>query len=311
MHFRHLDLNLLVALDALLTERNITEAGRTLHVTQSAMSGSLARLREYFEDELLVQIGRKMVPTPLAESLAEPVQSILLQIKAAVEARPKFDPATSARRFSLMMSDYVSTVLMSEVLQRVEGIAPHVKFEIVSNDQPTPGEALERGDIDLLIMPQDYLAKGHPHEHLFTDGYSCLVWKGNTRVGENLSPEDYLRHGHVCVQLARGRSPVIDEWFLSRLGINRRVEAIVMNFNSVPQYVIGTQRVATIHRRLAEYYCRHLPLRVLPCPFELPVIEESVQWHKYFDKDPGRAWLCGVLKEVANGVAPNDAGAVR
>jgi LysR family transcriptional regulator, nod-box dependent transcriptional activator len=302
MHFRQLDLNLLVALDALLTERNITEAGRKLHVTQSAMSGSLARLREYFEDELLVQIGRKMVPTPLAESLSGSVREILLQIRATVDTRPEFDPATSSRRFSLMMSDYVSTVLLSEVLQRVERIAPHVEFEIVSNDQPTPGEALERGDIDMLIMPREFLAKGHPHEPLFTDGYACVVWTGNEGVGDSLSPEQYLQFGHVCVQLARGRSPVIDEWFLSRLGVNRRVEVLAMNFNTVPQYVVGTRRIATLHRRLAEYYCRHLPLRVLPCPFELPLIAESLQWHRYFDKDPGRAWLCGVLKEVANGV---------
>ena len=302
MHFRQLDLNLLVALDALLAERNITEAGRKLHVTQSAMSGSLARLREYFEDELLVQVGRRMVPTPLAESLAGSVRKILIEIKAAVDARPEFDPAKSARRFSLMMSDYVSTVLMSEVLQRAERLAPHVEFEIVSNDQPTPGDALERGDIDLLIMPREHLAKGHPHEPLFIDSYACVVWTGNTKVAESLSPEEYLRLGHVCVQLDRGRSPVIDEWFLSRLGVNRRIEVLAMNFNTVPQYVVGTQRVATTHRRLAEYYCRHLPLRILPCPFELPVIKESLQWHKYFDNDPGRAWLCGVLKEVANGV---------
>jgi len=303
MHFRQLDLNLLVALDALLTERNITEAGRKLHVTQSAMSGSLARLREYFEDELLVQIGRKMVPTPLAETLSGPVRDILLQIKATVDTRPEFDPATSSRRFSLMMSDYVSTVLMGEAMQRIGRIAPHVEFEIVSNDQPTPGEALERGDIDMLIMPREHLAKGHPYEPLFTDGYACVVWTGNESVGNSLSAEQYLEVGHVCVQLARGRSPVIDEWFLSRLGVNRRVEVLAMNFNSVPQYVVGTQRIATIHRRLAEYYCRHLPLRILPCPFELPVIAESLQWHTYFNKDPGRAWLCGVLKEVANGVA--------
>ena len=302
MHFQQLDLNLLVALDALLTERNITEAGRALHVTQPAMSGSLARLREYFEDELLVQVGRRMVPTPLAESIAEPVRSILLQIKATINARPAFDPATSSRRFSLMMSDYVSTVLMTEVVKRVESIAPHIGFEIVSNEQPTPSEALERGDIDLLIMPSDHLAMGHPHEPLFTDGYACVVWSGNDSVGDTLSAEEYLRLGHVCVQLARGRSPVVDEWFLSRLGVKRRTEVSTISFSAVPQYVVGTQRIATVHRRLAEFYCRHLPLRILPCPFEMPTLVESVQWHRYFDKDPGRAWLCGILKDVAGGV---------
>jgi DNA-binding transcriptional LysR family regulator len=305
LHFRQLDLNLLVALDALLTERNITEAGRRLHVSQSAMSGSLARLREYFGDELLVQIGRKMVPTPLADSLAEPVREILLKVKATVDAKPGFDASTSTRRFSLMMSDYVSTVLMTEALQRVARAAPLVSFEVVSNDIASPGDALDRGDVDLLIMPRDHLAKDHPDEVLFTDGYVCLVWADNSTVGNTLSQQEYLSLGHVCVQLGRGRAPVMDEWFLSRLGVNRRIEILTMNFNSLPQYVVGTQRVGTVHHRLADYYCRYLPLRIVPCPFELPPIVEAVQWHKYFDQDPGLAWLRGILKDAARALAPS------
>jgi LysR family nod box-dependent transcriptional activator len=78
-----------------------------------------------------------------------------------------------------------------------------------------------------------------------------------------------------------------------------------MNFNSLPQYVVGTQRVATLHQRLAEYYCRYLPLRIIPCPFELPPIIEAVQWHKYFDQDPGLAWLRGILKQAAHGLTPS------
>src|SRR6202047_3490633 len=101
MHFRQLDLNLLVALDALLTERNITEAGRRVHLTQSAMSGALSRLREYFDDELLVQVGRKMVPTPLANDLSEPVLEILQRIKSTIDTKSDFDPTRTTRRFSL------------------------------------------------------------------------------------------------------------------------------------------------------------------------------------------------------------------
>lgn len=308
MHFRQLDLNLLVALDALLTERSITEAGRRLHITQSAMSGSLARLREYFGDELLVQIGRKMVPTPLAETLAEPVREILLKVKATVETKPGFDPATSTRRFSLMMSDYVSTVLINEVLQHIERTAPHVSFEIVSNDMTSPGEALEHGDIDLLIMPRDHLSKAHPYEVLFADGYACVVWNENPAVKGPISQQEYLQLGHVCVQLSRGRAPVLDEWFLSRLGVNRRIDVIAMNFNAVPQYIVGTHRIGTIHRRMARYYSRYLPLRVIPCPYDIPPIVEAMQWHKYFDRDPGLAWLRGILKEVSAALEPADPG---
>src|SRR5579871_2959732 len=109
------------------------------------MSGSLARLREYFGDELLVQVGRKMVPTPLAESLAGPVREILLQIKTTISTRPVFEPASSRRRFTLMMSDYVSTVLMPEVLRRAEASAPHIGFEVLWNDVANPFDLLDRG----------------------------------------------------------------------------------------------------------------------------------------------------------------------
>lgn len=304
MHFRTLDLNLLVALDALLTERNITEAGKRVHVTQPAMSGALGRLRQYFGDELLVRVGQKMVPTPLGESLAEPVKEILLKVRAAVDSKPGFDPLTSKRRFSLMMSDYVCTVLMGEALKHIERTAPHVSFEIVSNDVFNPWDALDRGDVDLLIMPQEYLSKEHPSEVLFTDRYACLAWQGNTLVGDSLSQEQYLNLGHVCLQLNRGRVSVLDEWFLSRLGVKRRVEVLVMNFNSIPQNVLGTHRIGTTYLRLSKYYSQYLPLRVMPCPFELPAIPEAMQWHKYFQDDPGIAWLRTTLKQVAAALAP-------
>ena len=300
MHFEQLDLNLLVALDALLTERSITAAGVRVHLTQSAMSGALSRLREFFGDELLTQVGRKMVPTPLGESLAEPVRQILLQIKATIHTKPVFDPATSARQFSLMMSDYVDTVLMAEVLRRAEAAAPRVRFDIVSNDVSSPTEAIERADVDLLIMPKDYLSEKHPSEDLYTDDYGCVVWNDNPLVGDTLTKEQYLELGHVVLQFGRGRIPVQDEWFLTKLGVTRRVEVLAMNFNSLPQHIVGSRRIATIHRRLAEFYARYLPLRILEPPYELPRLTEAVQWHSLFDADAGNRWLRTLLRQVAS-----------
>jgi LysR family nod box-dependent transcriptional activator len=298
MQFRQLDLNLLVALDALLTERNITEAGRRVFLTQSAMSGALARLREHFADELLIQVGRKMMTTPLADSLADPVREILLKIDAAIKTRPEFDPGTSHRRFSIMMSDYVSTLLMPEVLRRAEALAPRVTFEVLSNDVGNPFEILDRADIDFLIMPDQFLQKEHPSQPLFDDSYSCLVSADNPLVGDTLTQQQYLELGHVFIQF-RVRVPVIDEWFLSKLGLTRRGEVLANNFNSVPYLVVGTRRIATIQRRLAELYARYLPLRVLEPPFELPSMTEALQWHKDFGDDPGRAWLRGIMGSVA------------
>ena len=299
MHFRQLDLNLLVALDALLSERNITEAGRRVHLTQSSMSGALGRLREYFEDELLVQVGRKMMPTPLAESLAGQVREMLLKVKTTIAIKPVFDAATSRRRFSLMMSDYVSTVLMADVLRHAEKVAPNVGFEIVSNDVSNPFDAVDRADVDILIMPPDYLSTQHPSDLLFKDSYACIVWAENPLVRESISPEEYLQLGHVVLQFGR-RNAAIENFFLTQQGATRRVEVVAMNFNAVPVCVVGTHRIATVQRRLAEYYAKYLPLKLFDPPFKIPPVAESMQWHTLFNEDAGSMWLRDFIREVAN-----------
>jgi DNA-binding transcriptional LysR family regulator len=305
MHFRQLDLNLLVALNALLSERNITRAGKRVFLTQSAMSGALARLREYFGDELLVQVGRKMVPTQLGESLTEPVRSLLMQVQQTLETRPVFDPVVSSRRFTLMMSDYVSAVLMADVVQQLAQVAPAIQFEIVSNDVEMPGEAIERGDVDMLIMPEQFLSKAHPSQPLFRDEYVCLVSADHPELGDCLTTQQYLALGHVMVQFNRGRSPSVDEWVVSQLGHMRRIEVVAMNFSAIPQYIVGTRRIATIQRRLAERFVRFMPLKILPAPVELPFLCEAIQWHSQFDQDLMLTWLREQIRNTAIGMMPS------
>ncbi len=302
MRFHQLDLNLLVALDALLTERSITLAGQKLHMSQSGMSSGLARLREYFGDDLLVLIGKKMVPTPLGESLAAPVRRILLDIQSTLEARPGFDPATSSRRFTLMMSDYVATVLMTEVSRRASRAAPGVCFELLSNNAQSPVEFLDRGEVDILVMPEDVVPGTHPKDRLFEDRYVCIVSSDNPEIGDTLSLDQYLGLGHVVLQFSRGRQPAIDEWFLTQMGHVRRIEIIALDFNMLPQFVVGTRRIATVHRRLAQYYLKLLPLRMIEPPLALPTLIESAHWNEAFDRDPGNQWLRQILKEAAQGV---------
>jgi|HubBroStandDraft_5_1064220.scaffolds.fasta_scaffold113322_2 LysR family nod box-dependent transcriptional activator len=304
MRFHQLDLNLLVALDALLTERNITLAGRKVHLSQSGMSSGLARLREYFGDELLVLIGKKMVPTPLGESLAGPVRRILIDIQATIDSKPGFDPQASQRRFTLMMSDYAASVLMTGVARRAAELAPHVSFELLSNDVPSPGEVLDRGEVDLLIIPEDILPETHPKVRLFEDDYVCIAWSGNTGLGDAISLQQYLQMGHVVLQFSRGRVPAIDEWFLNQAGHERRIEVIAMNFNMLPQFIVGTRRIATVQRRMAHYFRTLMPLRILEPPLALPSLIEAAYWNRAFDRDPGISWLRGILQEVAGSVSP-------
>jgi len=298
MNLNRLDLNLLVALNALLTERSITRAAERLHLSPSATSGALARLRNFFADDLLTQIGRRMVPTPLGESLEVAVRDCLLQVQATVEIRPQFDPATSTRNFRLMMSDFVATVLMPRVLERLQREAPDVKIELLANDDE-PWESLSRGAVDFLVLPKHFVRADHPAQVLFDDEYVCVCWSGNPLIGDSISLEQCLALGHVVARLGTQRPPTIDAWFFERFGHARRVDVVATTFGSVPHMLVGTNRVSIMHRRLAAVYCTSLPLKVLAAPLEMPRLVEMIQWHKYRDRDPARIWMTDVLTKSA------------
>ncbi|WP_047530143.1 LysR family transcriptional regulator [Pseudomonas sp. 11/12A] len=290
MRFNHLDLNLLVALDVLLEEQNITRAAERLHMTQSATSGVLGRLRTYFEDELLVQVGRKMQPTPFALELVHPVREVLLTIKSSITAKPVFAPTTSKRHFRLVTSDYLISVLFAQVIQKIHQEAPNITFEMLGPGDNS-GELLIRGEVDLMIVPERYIIEGHPSQLLFEEEHVCVVWQGNTLVGDSLTLEQYMDMGHVSVGFGRTRHMSIEEWFMNQYGFNRRLEVITNDFNTLPQLVVGTQRIATMHQRLARLYAEYLPLRILPPPVRIPVMREFMLWHRSVDGDPMHRWL--------------------
>lgn len=299
MRLEKFDLNLLVVLDVLLEERNVTRASERLFIGQSACSGSLARLREYFGDELLVPVGRKLMLTPLAETLVQPVRDTLLRARATLARKPEFDPATEERRFLICASDYVTTVMLAAALQAIAELAPAVVVEIRGHS-PQAFENFDRGGVDLMILPQQYAERlDHPNQAWFGDEQACLVWAGNTLVGEELSFDQYMAMGHVAVRFGDERSLTFEEWFLPRYGKQRRIEASVDNFGTLPLLVVGTNRIATIHRRLAEHVQRHMPVRVLKPPFDMPPLTETMFWPKYLDLDPAHQWFRETLLQAA------------
>lgn len=305
MHFRGLDLNLLVALDALITERSISRTGEKIHLSQPATSGALARLREYFKDDLLVPVGRKMVLTPLAEELAEPVRQLLLHTDAIIHRNPAFSPATSDRSFRLVMSDYVATTLMSQALPEIQRQAPQIKVHVLVPGTRT--DWIERGEADLMIMPQQYLSPNHPSEALFVDDFVCIAWAGNTALqGRSICLRDYLRFGHVVVRFGEQQEvPAFEEKFMEHFSQARHIEVVTTGFTLVPPLIIGTTRIATLHRRLADFLAQRLPLKILKPPVEIPSMVESVQWHTVRDADPGLRWMRSLLKACCVEAASN------
>lgn len=298
MHFHKLDLNLLVALDTLLEERSVSRAADRLNLSQSAMSSSLSRLREYFGDELLIAVGRRMEPTALALSLAPSVREILQRIRVTIQTRPTFDPATAQRRFRIMTSDYLVEVLLADVIRELATTAPGLQLQILPSNEISFAQFL-KGDVDLIIVPEDHTLSDHPRRLLFEDTFSCIVWSGNTTVREPLTMEQWLALSHVVVHFGRDQLTIFERWFTDQSAAaqaERRVDIIAPSFGVVPHLIVGTERVATIHTRHARLYEKLLPLRVIPPLPGFPSMRETVQWHRHLDTDPAIQWLVALLE---------------
>src|SRR5580704_13603279 len=303
MRYHKLDLNLLTALKALLTEKNVTRAGESVHITQPAMSGVLARLREYFDDPLIVQVGRKMELTPLAESLVEPLTDALLRIDATITTRPEFNPLTTNRRFSVVASDYSIDVLLLAVLRRVHQEAPGLSVEFRTPSESAPAE-LEAGEVDFIVNPESQNSPQQSGVVLFEDSYTVVVDADNSEVGDSIAIDQYLALRHVAFKSGRYGLPQFETWMANRYGEERRVEVIAHSFYLLPRLVIGTSRIATMHTRLAKQLAGDLPIRLVRPEFEIPRLIEVLQWHKYRDLDPGSMWLRDVILEGSRSLPP-------
>jgi DNA-binding transcriptional LysR family regulator len=302
MRLHELDLNLLVALDALIEERSVSLAAQRLHLSQSAMSGALARLRLALADELLDQQGRQMVLTPRAIELERHVKAILSRIETDVLTRREFDPATSDRSIAVMASDYATSVCLAPALQRIGRLAPLINFSVVPM-APDPFGQMDRGDIRLVLLPEAFASPKHRTRFVFRDRYVCVTWRRNRLVGDVATFEDLERLAHVSVQFDGSRSRSVTEWLEAAHGLRLRRAVTVASYNAAPFLLVGTERLAIMHSLLAAKYCRLLPLRQVALPVEIPPIVEVLQWQKVNDTDQGLAWVVDMIAKAATQIA--------
>jgi LysR family transcriptional regulator, nod-box dependent transcriptional activator len=305
MRLDRFDLNLLVVLDVLLEDRNVTRASERLHIGQSATSAALARLREYFGDSLLVQVGRRMELTPLAQGLVGPVRDALMRARSAIAIRPVFEPSAILRNFSVAASDYMLDVLLAEVVRDLASTAPGMRLDI----RRTPIdviEAFERGSIDLLIIPEQYASRlQHPQRVVLRDEHVCMMCAKASDTMDVLTMDQYLDRGHISIRLGNEASLAFEEWFLPRYGRQRRVECTIDQFSIAPLLVMGTQRIVTMHRRMAEEMAKRFPVRLFAAPFEMQPLTEVMVWPRYLDEDPAHRWLRSAISSRAVTLVPD------
>ncbi len=298
MRFKGLDLNLIVAFEALMSDRSVSRAAERLNLSQPAMSNALARLRAYFGDDLLIARNKRMYPTPFAETLLPQVRQALETMEGVIATSRHFDPATTNRTFRIMTSDYIATSILFPIVTRLADTAPGVRIELLL-PSPRRIELLESGGIDLLITLQEYVTPELPSERLFEDAY-CLVGRaGHPALTGTPTLAAMLDHAHVHVAIGDERLPSFGDAYLDRMGIQRRIAMIAPNFGMLPWLLQDTDWLALIQGRLAAQLARNFPLVAVAPPLPIPPLVEMAQYHVTRSNDPGLRWLIDLIRGSA------------
>ncbi|MBC2664169.1 LysR family transcriptional regulator [Novosphingobium flavum] len=290
MRLKGLDLNLFVVFDALMETRSTSRAAERIGISQPAASAALGRLREYFGDELLVVQGKRMYPTPLAESLLPEVRACLRSAESVLSMPVEFAPERSDRLFRVNASDYVAATILAPLARHLAQAAPGVRIHVSLSDEHAEGR-LRRGEIDLLVTPAEWAVAGFPAEPLYEEEFVLAGWLDNPIFASPITAEDVLAHGHVAVSVGGPRITAVGDKQLELLGYSRRIDIVAPSFVVVPWLLIGTMRLALMHRRLAHDAARHFPLAYADLPFALPPLRQLAQYHETRATDAGLRWL--------------------
>ena len=296
MSLRDVDLNLLVTLEALLRERNVTRAAQLLGTSQPAMSASLARLRGMFSDELLLRVGRDYQLTPMARDLLDPLQAALASLKAALDRRTSFDPCSSTREFNIAASDYAFSVLGPKLLGHLAEAAPYVRLHLQLVDSACASK-LASGRLDLSIQLCGAMHE-FPAEVLFKDSWVCAVWSGNKHVSDPMTLEEWSTLPHACFTFGRSGIVPID-LLLGPLAEMRKRQVLSESFLALPLLLPGTRLVAILPSRIGELFHRSAEVRLIRPPKPIPVFTEAMTWNPACDSDPAQVWLREQVRWVA------------
>lgn len=304
MHLAGLDLNLLIALDALLSERNVTCAAERMNISQPGMSAALQKLRYHFSDQLLERVGRRLELTPRARALAAPVKEILLAIKALETQADQFDPAQASCVYRIAASTFCSDLLAVPVIRRLSEVAPGVSCHF-DDLQPDTLDRLADGQVDFAVtvaqrllgdaMRQD---KDLAEMPLFNDHMVLVVARENRLVGETVTFDALCDLPYAETRFANDLTG-IGERIWRQQPRPPKIRAWLPNFHLTLDAVSRTDLVGMVPSRLIARYRGQFPVRTLPVPFAVPVLEEQIYWHPRNDADRGHRWFRDLLRWVA------------
>lgn len=297
----NLDLNLLIVLDAIYSEKSLTLAGERLNLTQSAISHSLAKLRNYFQDKLFLRQGNKMEPTPLCSALHESISPALLKINLSIDDRGKFVPKKSTRSFRIGVSDYLCTILLPEIVKIVSKEAPGI---CICTAQPTHeqrGQMMRDGKLDIFLgTPRNYgpMIKS---KYLFSDKETCIFRENHPLIKNTLCEGDLSRLDFIAFSLSESGQGFLEE-LLHKKGLGHRIKMIAQQEIAIPHLVCNSDLVGAVAEKLALHFSKIMPIKYLPIPIGGPEFEIHQSWHSRNDSDPANMWIRSVILRASKSI---------
>ena len=308
MNISRVDLNLLVYLDVLLRECNVTRAAEELGISQPAMSNSLRRLRDLFGDPILVRTSDGMTPTDRALELQPMVRKVLSAAEQAILPKTEFNPMESSRIFRIMASDYTESTLLPVLLRELRKQAPNIRLDIM-----TPSDVsfhdVERGKVDMVINRFDSLPQSFHQVHLWDDSFSCVM-SSNNPVKDNWNLQSYLSSKHIWVSktgmgVGVGMTPDdvqrlgwVDE-ALSKQGVKRDISLFTRHYQVALLLAEQDDLIVTIPSMSARSIAGSDRVVILEPPFEIERMRLKMVWSPLLQHDPGHRWLRQLIKSVS------------
>lgn len=302
MDLRNLDMNLLLPLHALLEERSVSRAAERLHLSQPALSASLAKLRRLFDDELLVRRGNAYELSPLALQLRERTFGAVQTMERLFSAQAEFDPATSEREFRILGADYAFRIAGREISQALSAAGPHLRltFETLGLEL-LEGAPETLRDCDGIMLPHGFITSDR-YLDILDDRWVVVASQHNDAIGDEITVEHLQQLPWVLAMNRQTEfTPALRQ--MQSMGISPRVEVVTPNFVTVPALVSGTSRLGLLQERLAREVKDLHALRILEFPVPMAPIRDAFWWNRVYDGDPGHQWLRQVLRDVAASLA--------
>lgn len=292
---RHLDLNLLKTLDALLDERSVTRAAERLSLTQPAVSGMLTRLRESFDDPLFVRAQRGIVPTLRALELASPIKQLLVDIEGMLPPLA-FNPASAYMSIKLASTDYALRSVVVPFLSELRQRAPNIRVSVQPIDGQTLQTHLDQGDVDLALVTSGSAGLGIHTTLLFDETYVCMMRADHPDAAEpEMTLDRFCALDHVLVSSSGGAFKGVTDDALARIGRSRRVTVSVTSFLVVPEILRDSDLMAVVPRRLARSTDG---LVLIEPPIEISGFTKTLTWHERTHLDAGQRWVRSLLIET-------------